>query len=134
LLGKALETDEYSRCYAIGRKQSAISKKWLGNTSLKQQLFKKMFSIRSVKVVIKKIIGRGWRPGSNTSTMTLRVVGGDEKRSLKCETVKYGRKPQGTRTRETLRWQGPAAYIKGRPILSSETAPHRNKTVTVEEQ
>jgi hypothetical protein len=29
--------------------------------------------------------------GSNTSTMTLRVVGGDEKRSLKSETVKCGR-------------------------------------------
>jgi hypothetical protein len=29
--------------------------------------------------------------GSNTSTVTLRVVGGDKKGSLKCETVKYGR-------------------------------------------
>jgi hypothetical protein len=29
--------------------------------------------------------------GSNTSTVTLRVVGGDEKGSLKFETVKYGR-------------------------------------------
>jgi hypothetical protein len=28
--------------------------------------------------------------GSNTSTVTLRVVGGDEKGSLKSETVKYG--------------------------------------------
>jgi hypothetical protein len=28
--------------------------------------------------------------GSNTSTITLRVVGGDEKVSLKFETVKYG--------------------------------------------
>jgi hypothetical protein len=28
--------------------------------------------------------------GSNTSTVTLRVVGGDEKGSLKYETVKYG--------------------------------------------
>jgi hypothetical protein len=65
---------------------------------------------------------------SNTSTVTLRVVGGDEKESLKCEAVK------GSRTRETLRWQGPAAYIKDRPILSSERAPNRNKTVTVEEE
>jgi hypothetical protein len=30
--------------------------------------------------------------GSNTSTVTLRVVGGDEKGSLKSETVKYGPK------------------------------------------
>jgi hypothetical protein len=28
--------------------------------------------------------------GSNTSTVTLRIVGGDEKGSLKSETVKYG--------------------------------------------
>jgi hypothetical protein len=38
--------------------------------------------------------------GSNTSTVTLRVVGGDEKGSLKSETVKYGRESQGARTRE----------------------------------
>jgi hypothetical protein len=50
--------------------------------------------------------------GSNTSTVTLRVVGGDEKGSLKSETVKYGRESQGTWTRERLRWQGPAAYTK----------------------
>jgi hypothetical protein len=38
--------------------------------------------------------------GSNTSTVTLRVVGGDEKGSLESETVKYGLEFQGTRTRE----------------------------------
>jgi hypothetical protein len=32
--------------------------------------------------------------GSNTSTVTLRVVGGDEKGSHKSETVKYGLKSQ----------------------------------------
>jgi hypothetical protein len=42
--------------------------------------------------------------------------------------------PKGLGPPETLRWQGPAAYIKDRPLLSSERAPHRNKTVTVEEQ
>jgi hypothetical protein len=47
--------------------------------------------------------------GSNTSTVTLRVVGGDEKGSLKSETVKYGHESQMTRTRERLRWRGPAA-------------------------
>jgi hypothetical protein len=61
--------------------------------------------------------------GSNTSTVTLRVVGGDEKECLKCETVKYGLKSQGTRTRVRLRWQGPAANTKDRPDLSSERAP-----------
>jgi hypothetical protein len=33
--------------------------------------------------------------GSNTSTVTLRVIGGDEKGSLKPETVKYGLESQG---------------------------------------
>jgi hypothetical protein len=40
--------------------------------------------------------------GSNTSTVTLRVVGGNEKGSLKSETAKYGHESQGTRTRERL--------------------------------
>jgi hypothetical protein len=69
--------------------------------------------------------------GSNTSTVTLRVIGGDEKGSLKSERVKYGRKSQGTTTRESLRWQGPAAHTKDRPVLSSERTPHGNKNVTV---
>jgi hypothetical protein len=38
--------------------------------------------------------------GSNTSTVTLRVVGGDEKGGLKPETVKYGHESYGTRTRK----------------------------------
>jgi hypothetical protein len=71
--------------------------------------------------------------GSNTSTVTPRVVGGDEKGSLKSETVKYGRESQGTRTRERLRWQGSEAYTKDRPVLSSERAPHKNKPVTVKQ-
>jgi hypothetical protein len=66
---------------------------------------------------------------SNTCTVTLRVVGGDKKGSLKSGTVIYGREYQGTRVRERLRWQGPAAYTKDRPVLSSERAPHKNKTV-----
>jgi hypothetical protein len=60
-------------------------------------------------------------------------VGGDGKGSLKSETVKYGREPQGTRTRERLRWQGPAAYTKDRPVLLSERAPRKSKTVTVKQ-
>jgi hypothetical protein len=71
--------------------------------------------------------------GSNTSTVTLRVVGGDEKGSLKSETVKYGNECQGTRTLERLRWRGPAAHTKDRPVLSSERAPHKNKTGTAKE-
>jgi hypothetical protein len=62
--------------------------------------------------------------GSNTFTVTLRVVRGDEKGSLKSETVKYGRESHGTRTRERLRWQEPAAYTKDktRPLVR-EGAP-----------
>jgi hypothetical protein len=38
--------------------------------------------------------------GSNTSSVALRVVGGDEKGSLKSETVKYGRESHESLTRE----------------------------------
>jgi hypothetical protein len=38
--------------------------------------------------------------GSNTSTVTLRVIGGDEDGSLEFETVKYGHESHGTRTRK----------------------------------
>jgi hypothetical protein len=38
--------------------------------------------------------------GSNTFTVTLTVVGGDEKGSLDSETVKYGHESHGTRTRK----------------------------------
>jgi hypothetical protein len=38
--------------------------------------------------------------GSNTTTVTQQVVGGDEKGSLESETVKYGRESYGTRTRK----------------------------------
>jgi hypothetical protein len=38
--------------------------------------------------------------GSNTSTVALQVVGGDEKGSLESETVKYGDESHGTRTRK----------------------------------
>jgi hypothetical protein len=41
--------------------------------------------------------------GSNTSTVTLRVVGGDEKGSLESETVKYGYESHGTMIRKLLR-------------------------------
>jgi hypothetical protein len=47
--------------------------------------------------------------GSNTSTVSLRVVGGDEKGSLESETVKYGHESNGTLTRKLLCWRGPGA-------------------------
>jgi hypothetical protein len=82
----------------------------------------------------KDCILKGWlsvEAGSNTSTVTLRVVGGDEKGSLKSETVKYGRESQGTGTREWLRWRGPGEIVNDRPVLSSERALHINKLATV---
>jgi hypothetical protein len=69
--------------------------------------------------------------GSNTSTVTLRVVGGDEKGSLESETVKYGHESYRTRTRKRLCWRGPVAVADGRPVLSSERAPQTNKPATV---
>jgi hypothetical protein len=46
-------------------------------------------------------------------------------------TSRRRRESQGTWTQERLHWQGPAAHTKDRPVLSSERAPHNNKTVTV---
>jgi hypothetical protein len=65
--------------------------------------------------------------GSNTYTVTLRVVGGDGKGSLESETVKYCHEYHGPRTRKWLCWRGPAATVNVRPVLSSERAPHINK-------
>jgi hypothetical protein len=58
-------------------------------------------------ILVYKYLWRSWLmhyvtsrkiAGSNTSTVTLRVIGGDEDESLKSETVIYGRESQGTRT------------------------------------
>jgi hypothetical protein len=49
------------------------------------------------------------------------------KGSLRSETIKYDRESQKIRTRETLRWQVSAAYVKDRLVLSSERAPHKSK-------
>jgi hypothetical protein len=57
---------------------------------------------------------------SNTSTVILRIVGGDEKGSLESETVKYGRESHGTRTQERMHWRGPTAIVNDRSIPSSE--------------
>jgi hypothetical protein len=64
--------------------------------------------------------------GSNTSTVALRVVGGDDKRSLESETVKCGHGSRGTRTWEWLRWRGPAAIVNDRPVLSWERMLHKD--------
>jgi hypothetical protein len=51
--------------------------------------------------------------------------------SVESETVKYTHESHGTWTRERLGWRGPAAVVNDRPVISSERAPHTNKTVTV---
>jgi hypothetical protein len=68
---------------------------------------------------------------SNTSTVTLRVVGGDEKGSFESETVNYGHESHGSRTQKCLHWQGPGAIVNDSPVFSSDRAPNINKPATV---
>jgi hypothetical protein len=53
--------------------------------------------------------------GSNTSTVTLRVVGGDEKGSLKSERVKYGRMTALARTSSIYKRQTRLLVREGTP-------------------
>jgi hypothetical protein len=69
--------------------------------------------------------------GSNTSTVTLRFVGGDKKGSLKYETVKYGLKLQRDSDQRKTALARASSTYKDRPDHSSERTPHKNKTVTV---
>jgi hypothetical protein len=70
----------------------------LRNATIKQ-LLRELFSMRSVPRLQKKLVVHyglvtHMEEGSDTSTVTLRVVGGDETGSLKSETVKYGHECQ----------------------------------------
>jgi hypothetical protein len=65
--------------------------------------------------------------GSNTSTVTLRVVGGDEKGSLKSERVEYGLETKGPQTQEGLHWRGPVAYTKDIPVLRQRGRPTKTE-------
>jgi hypothetical protein len=71
--------------------------------------------------------------GSNTSTVTLRVVRSDEKESLKSERVKYGHESQGTRTRERLRWRGQHHIQKTDPSSRQRGRPTKTRPVSVKE-
>jgi cleavage and polyadenylation specificity factor subunit 1 len=66
--------------------------------------------------------------GSNTSTVTLRVIGGDEKGSLKSETVKYGYESKGTRTQDITADTVARALLTG--LISRFGCPH---TITTEQ-
>jgi hypothetical protein len=82
-------------------------------------------------------------PFRRLSTVALRVVRGEEKRTQCPEfylghpvpgTYKSGDlafQVRGTQTRAGLRWQGPAATVNYRPVLSSERALQNNKPATV---
>jgi hypothetical protein len=72
--------------------------------------------------------------GSNTFTVTLRVVGGEEKGSLNLETVKYGRKCQGTRQENDCTGKGQQQIQKTDPSSRQRGRPTKNKTVTVKQQ
>jgi hypothetical protein len=61
--------------------------------SVIDELFEVVVSIRFASEVNSRV-----EAGSNTSTVALRDVGGDEKRSLESEIIKYGRESHGTRT------------------------------------
>jgi hypothetical protein len=66
---------------------------------------------------------------SNTSTVTLRVVGGDEKGSLKSENSKiWSRVPRDSNLRKTALARASIYKRQARPLVR-EDAP-QNKTVT----
>jgi hypothetical protein len=79
-------------------------------------------------VIIMTIGATRLEAGSNTSTVTLRVVGGDENGSLKSETVKYGRKTLLTgpekdcagKDQQHMQKIDPSSRERGRP---TETRP-----------
>jgi hypothetical protein len=68
----------------------------------------------------------------------LRTLRGGEFEYLHRSPVSRRRRRKGksqiwdsvTRTQEWLRWRGLAAIVNGRPVLSSERAPHINKPAT----
>jgi hypothetical protein len=64
--------------------------------------------------------------GSNTSTVTLRVVGGDGKGILNSERIKYGHESDGTQTQERLLCARASSIYKRqtRPLVR-EGAPQK---------
>jgi hypothetical protein len=73
--------------------------------------------------------------GSNTSTVTLRVVGGDEEGSLKSETVKYGRQSQKkialARASSIYKRQARPLVREGAPQEEDRTCHTSNKDLVV---
>jgi hypothetical protein len=71
--------------------------------------------------------------GSNTSTVSLRVVVDDEKGNLKSERVNMVTSPKGLGPEKTTLAKARAACTKDRPVLSSRRTTYKNKTVAVKE-
>jgi hypothetical protein len=71
--------------------------------------------------------------GSNISTVTLRVVGGEKEESLKSETVKYDREYQGTEPEKDCTGKGQQHIQKADPPSHQRGRPTNNKTVTVKQ-
>jgi hypothetical protein len=69
--------------------------------------------------------------GSNSSTVTLRVVGGDEKGSLKSENIKYGRESKGLGAEKDCVGKTQQHIQKTDPSIRQRGRPTKNKTVTV---
>jgi hypothetical protein len=96
-------------------------------------LLQTMFSTRSVQMGYKKNSSKNnsvtrVEAGSNTSTVTLRVVGGDEKGSLKSETVKCGRESRVARDsdlRKTALARASSTYKRQTRPLVREGAPQK---------
>jgi hypothetical protein len=72
----------------------------LGNASLdtfsQQRINKSSLGVKEIFSMESRISQSRVEAGSNTSTVALRVVGGDGKGSLESETVKYGHESHGT--------------------------------------
>jgi hypothetical protein len=73
-----------------------VNNSLLGNDSVNTSRGNEYATIKAVF----SVRGPCREDGSNTSTVTLRIVGGYEKGSLESETVKYGHESFGTRTRK----------------------------------
>jgi hypothetical protein len=69
--------------------------------------------------------------GSNTSTVTLRVVGGDEKGSLKSETVKYMVQKDSDPRKTTLASASGIYKRQTRPLVREDA--HKNRALIVKD-
>jgi hypothetical protein len=79
----------------------------------------------SLKLMADKDLGQPRvEAGSNTSTVTLRVVGGDEKGSLKYEIVKYGHENKGTRTQDCAKAVTKTAHMCATVCLQLTSLSH----------